>query len=404
MSRPRLLVVASTYPAQTGDGVPAFVRDLAEREAQAFETLVVVPRIPGAPRVSLDGPLRVRRFAYFPSRWEDLADGAILENLRARPWRWLQVPGFFLAEVVAVRRAVRRFRPDVVHAHWIVPQGLVMLAVPRRIPVLLTTLGGDLYALGSGPAKMLKARAVARAAHVTVMNADMRRRVVDLGADPDAVSLLPMGADLQSVRRREPGARSRRLLFVGRLVEKKGLGVLLDALRRLPDDERWPLLVVGDGPERGALEAAAAGLDVTFAGQLGRPDLMSAYAESDIAVFPSVVAPSGDQDGLPVALLEAMAAGCAVVVSDLPGLDEAVRDGVSGVVVPSGDAGALAEALRALGGAEDRRDALGRAAEQSAEGYSADAVGGLYRQVLLGILDQPADGSGRAAGLRATST
>ena len=85
-----------------------------------------------------------------------------------------------------------------------------------------------------------------------------------------------------------------------------------------------------------------------FVGQLTREALTRADAEADVAVFPSVRAASGDQDGLPVALLEAMASGCAVVVSDLPGLDEAVEPGVSGLSVPSGDVEALREALATI--------------------------------------------------------
>ena len=92
----------------------------------------------------------MRRYRFFPRRWEDLADGAILENLRARPSRWLQVPSFFLAGALAVRRAVRDTAPDVVHVHWIIPQGLMALAGRAAVPWLVTTLGGDLYALTTG--------------------------------------------------------------------------------------------------------------------------------------------------------------------------------------------------------------------------------------------------------------
>src|SRR5574341_499403 len=107
--RLRLLVLASTWPAWPGDGTPAFVYDLTQFEAQHFDTLVLVPRVPGAPEVETVDGMRVRRFGYFPRRWEDLADGAIIENLRGRPSRWLQVPPFLLAEVLAIRRAVQEY-------------------------------------------------------------------------------------------------------------------------------------------------------------------------------------------------------------------------------------------------------------------------------------------------------
>lgn len=383
-------MIASTFPASADDGTPAFVRDLAIREAEQFDTLVVVPRVPGASSAERHGAMVVRRFRYFPRRWEDLAHGAIIENLRARPSRYLQVLPLVAAECWAVARAVVRFRPDVVHAHWIVPQGLVATAMAPLVPRVVTTLGGDLYALDSSALRRLKGWVLRRARAVTVMNEDMRRRVVDLGAEPPRVSVLPMGADISAVPERPPSAtrsdRGVRLLFVGRLVEKKGLGVLLDALRTVPTGLPLSLEVVGDGPLRGRLERAAEGLPVTFSGQLGRAQLMRRYVDSDVVVVPSVLAASGDQDGLPVALLEAMAAGCAVVASDLPGLNEAIEHDVSGLLVPPGDQAALASALSELASDDARRLAMGRAAAERARSYSVDEVGRRYRELLSRVL------------------
>ena len=215
------------------------------------------------------------RFRYFWRSREDLADGAILENLRARRSRLVQVPFLLFAEYRAVRRLIRRRRPDVIHAHWIIPQGLVARLATRRIPTVVTTLGGDLYALRSGFARRLKSRVVRSAAAVTVMNDEMGAMAVALGADPARVSVMPMGFDLSafSALTRRPDPDAVRLLFVGRLVEKKGLAVLLAALREAPPGAPWRLTVVGDGPLRPELERAAEGLPVAFAGQLGRADL-----------------------------------------------------------------------------------------------------------------------------------
>ena len=388
--RPRLLVLASTYPGAADDGTPAFVRDLAEAESVEFDTVVLVPRVPGAPARERRGPVTVRRFRYFPRRWEDLADGAILENLRRRRSRWLQVPAFVLAEAWALRRAVREHRPDVLHVHWIVPQGVAALLAARRVPWLVTTLGGDVYALSDPVSGRLKRAVLRRAGAVTAMNADMTARLVAQGAPAGATHVLPMGADVVAVRAagvgvaREPG----RILFAGRLVEKKGLAVLLAALRRL-DTPGWTLEVVGDGPLRAALEAAAAGLPVTFRGALSRVELAAAYARSEVVVVPSVAAASGDQDGLPVALLEAMAAGCAVVASDLAGIDAAVVDGESGLLVPPGDADRLARTLAGLLDDPERRAKLGAAADSRAEEFSVEAAGARYCRLLRSVAGRP---------------
>jgi glycosyltransferase involved in cell wall biosynthesis len=383
--RPRLLVIASTFPAKPGDGTPPFVRNLSEYEAREFETLVLVPRVPGAPATERLGPLTVRRFRYFPRRWEDLAAGAILENVRAHRGRMVQVPALFLAEWWALRRAVREFDPDVLHVHWLVPQGMVALLAARDRPWVLTTLGGDVYALGGAAWRRAKSAVVRQANAVTTMNADMAARLVALGAAPDRVQVMPMGVDVERVRKAAAGEQREphRLVFAGRLVEKKGAAVLLDALAEL-DGVDWRLDLVGDGPLRAELarSAAALGDRVTFRGQLTSEELARTMARASIVVVPSVPAASGDQDGLPVVLLEAMTLGCAVIASALPGLDEALTDGETGVLVPAGDAGALRKALRELLGDPDRRERLGRAAAEASAYYTSDAVGERYVALL----------------------
>lgn len=390
--RPRLLVLASTYPATPDDGTPAFVRDLAQREADGFEVVVVVPRVPGALTRETDGRTIVERFPYFPSRWEDLADGAIIENLRARPSRWLQVLPFMVSEAWAIRRTVRLYRPDVLHVHWIIPQGILVALLVRKTPFLITTLGGDLYALDAKPLRALKRYVIRRASQVTVMNEEMARRVEALGADARKVQVMPMGADLTVIRAAPSGgresARSLSLLFVGRLVEKKGLSVLLAALRELGDPD-VSLTVVGDGPLRETLVEEARGLPVTFVGQLGRESLARQYAKHHVAVAPSLVAASGDKDGLPVALIEAMGAGCAIVASDLPGLNEAIRPGVDGILVEAGAIAPLVDALKSL---RDDRTLLARLAGEAsrrADAYSVDSVGRRYVALLTDIQRAP---------------
>ncbi len=390
MGRPRLLVLASTFPAHRADGTPAFVADLAVAQSKEFEVVVVTPRVPDSvARESWSG-VEVRRYRFFPRRWEDLAAGAILENLRSRPSRWLQVPFLVFAGALAVRRAVRETAPDVVHVHWIIPQGVMALLGARRSPWLVTTQGGDLYALTSSFARRLKRRVLRRARAVTVMNAEMGERVVGLGVPADRVRVLSMGVALDRMPPPGPERIPGRLIFLGRLVEKKGLAHLLDALRDVPDDVEWSLEVVGDGPLRAELERRAAPLRdrVVFLGQRSSEDLGARLARASVAVFPSVRARSGDQDGLPVSLLEALATGTPVIASDLPGLADAVTGGdePAGVVVAPGDQAGLTAAVRRLLADDEERERMGRVAAKRATEYSVEAVGARYVALLHEVL------------------
>jgi colanic acid/amylovoran biosynthesis glycosyltransferase len=384
MSDLRLLVIASTFPAFEGDGTPAFVSDLAKYEARHFETLVLTPRVPNAPAIEQrDQRLRIERFPYFPKRWERIASGAIIENVRADRTNLIQVPALFGAEALAVRRAVRTFRPDVVHAHWIVPQGIVAIAAARSVPMVLSTLGGDIYALRGRFWDRVHSAVLRRAAAVTTMNREMRDRLLELGAPADRTHVLTPGTDIRLIRTagNDVDIVRGRILVAGRLVEKKGIQVLLEAVRQLRTDS-WSLDVVGDGPWRNRLELAAEGLPVRFLGQLGRENLGRTMHEAEVFVVPSVPAASGDQDGVPIVLLDAMAAGCAIVGSRLAGIDEVVEDGRSGVLVPPRDVAALAGAIDTVLSDERMRSALGQAASRRAEDYDVDAVGARFVELI----------------------
>ncbi|WP_062381016.1 glycosyltransferase [Demequina pelophila] len=391
MASRRLLVLTSTLPAREGDGTPGFVSDLSRELARDHEVRVLAPAVPGAAESeTLADAVEVRRYRYFPRRWEDLADGAILENVRARRSRLVQVPFLLGGLAAALRRELRDFRPDAIHAHWIIPQAAVAAQFAGHVPTVVTTLGGDLYALEGSLAVAAKRRALTHARAVTVMSADMRDRAIALGADPATTHVMPMGARLRTLAGDEPeqAPATRKhpveLLAVGRLVEKKGFDVLLDAIGRLR--ARTHLTIVGDGPERARLEQAAARLPVTFAGTLSREDLDAQYRRAAVAVVPSRRAASGDQDGLPVAMLEAMGAGLPVVGSDLPGINEALEAGRSGVLVPPGDAGALARTLEVLVDDPELRTVLGAGARARAQEYTVEAVGERYRRLFADVL------------------
>jgi predicted glycosyltransferase len=211
------------------------------------------------------------------------------------------------------------------------------------------------------------AQRVEAAACVVACNADV---AADLPRRDGNVHLIPHGVDLLRFDGAPPApAGVLRLLAVGRLVEKKGFDVLVDAVARLTVPFR--LRIIGDGPQRERLAAAiaAAGLDgrVDLCGPRTHDQLPGEYAAADLVVVPSVVDGEGDRDGLPNVVLEAMASMRPVVASDVAALGSAVVDGETGLLVPPGDAGALASALDALGHRSAVRRRLGDNARARAE-------------------------------------
>jgi colanic acid/amylovoran biosynthesis glycosyltransferase len=170
-----------------------------------------------------------------------------------------------------------------------------------------------------------------------------------------------MGVDAGAFRRTRPLPGGRRVLAVARLVEKKGLDVLVDAAAQLADVE---VLVIGDGPLRGALQEriARTGAPVRLLGDRAPAQVADALQDADVLAMPCIVARDGDRDSMPVVVKEAMATELLVVASDEVGLPECVM-APWGFLAPPGDAPALAAALRAaLALDPDARAAAGAAA------------------------------------------
>ncbi len=179
---------------------------------------------------------------------------------------------------------------------------------------------------------------------------------------PDAkLSVLPIGVEIPG---QPPVRRPAYHLFVGRFVEKKGLHVLAGAMRLLrAQGDQTPLLCVGDGTLRPMLETLARQLPgITLTGWLP-PDAVRARMINAISlVVPSVIAADGDAEGLPSVIPEAMAQGCPVIGSDQGGIAEAIRHAETGLLVPPGDARALAQAMHLIAGRPELGAELGSAA------------------------------------------
>jgi len=379
--RPSAVVVATTFPASPGDGTPEFVLTLA-RSITGHDVTVVAPRMPGAPRAEVVEGVRVRRVAYFPRRWEGLAADAIMPTLRTAPWRAVEVPFLVGALLVATLQEVRRQRAVVVNPHWIVPAGLIALVVRAvtGVPYVVTVHGADAYTLRGPVGRWTKRRVLRSAAAVLPVSTDISHTLDLRGAQ-----VLRMGVDTAATRAAvaERAPEAGLLLYIGRLADKKGVDVLVEALARL-DAAR--LEIIGDGPDRPSLEQRAERLGVAdrvqFRGKQPKGEVLAALARAQLVVIPSRVGADGDTEGTPVVLCEAMAAGVPVVASDLGGLGECIEDGVDGLLVVPDDADALAKALvSALRGDVDLA-AVGRAAAATAERtLDIGAVGAAYARV-----------------------
>jgi colanic acid/amylovoran biosynthesis glycosyltransferase len=282
-----------------------------------------------------------------------------------------------LGRAERLARRVAEERPRLVHAHF-ATDGLLALPLAERLGVpLVTTLHGFDVTRGRGVLlrsgrlswmryALLGERLRRRGTLFIAVSDAIRQCALALGFPSERTVTLRNGVDLGRFGR-APDPERGVVLHVGRLVEKKGTALLLDAMAQIDGE----LVVIGDGPLRRRLERRAAALRidrrVRFLGNLPADAVAAWMARAWLLAAPSVTASDGDSEGLPTVIAEAAAASLPVVASDHSGLPEAVMEGETGFLVPEGDAHALATRLATLLLAPDLRARMGAAARRMAE-------------------------------------
>jgi glycosyltransferase involved in cell wall biosynthesis len=375
----RVLMVTSSYPKFPGDVTAPFIESIARGvAARGHQVDVVLPHHPELRR-GADEPVRFYPYRYAPDAWSRWGYAQSLESdVRVRPSVYLLLPFAALGLRSAVAARLLATRYDVVHAHWVVPNAALIqdLAVAHRVPLVVSLHGSDVFvAERLLPARLLAWRTLSRAGAVTACSADLHARALALGARPARTRTVPYGVDVDafsperkaSLFRERLGVAEGNLLVVafGRLVEKKGFSCLVEAAARSRGIE---VVIAGEGDLRADLLALIerTGARVRLLGNLDREATADALYAADVVCIPSVVDRAGNVDGLPNTLLEALAAGRAVVASRVAGIPDLVEHDVTGLLVPPNDPGALCAALERLQREPATRSRLARAARATA--------------------------------------
>lgn len=348
-----------------------------------------------------EGSIHFHPYRYSPiSSWTPWGYSESLEGgTRIRKPLYVVAPIVVASAVRAAGRLLDRGGFDVVHVHWVVPNGPIGAAAASRhhIP-LVTSLHGSDVAVSERSRAIARATrwSLERSAGVTAPSEDLLERARRLGARC-RLTRVPYGGDASAFDV-DPAARAakrRRLGFsdedvvvtaVGRFIPVKGFEYLVEAhAAALTTEPRLRLVLVGDGDSRAALEDRVRALGVSstvvLAGMAPRDEIPAHMAAADIVAVPSIKY-GGYVDGLPNVALEAMAAGKPLVGSRIGGIPELVRDGENGLLVPEKDVRALADALLALAADPDLRARLGAAGRAEVRGErSWEAVGRKFEEV-----------------------
>lgn len=341
---------------------PAFVHSLAEDLLQSgWDTELLAPHAAGASTRDTIGTVPVRRFRYqWPAALQTLCyDGGAAVRLRRQPLNWLNVPPFVVAEIVATVRHARAMKADVINAHWILPQGLAGAIASRTcdIPLVITAHGGDVFGLRGHLATRVK-RSLLNAAHVVTANSSATESALRAIAPRATFVRVPMGVDIVAPDMNRVAALERQyrdkdgplLVFVGRLIARKGIDDLISALDLLrAQHPRLRCVIVGDGPEREVyeLQAATAGLtgQLAFTGWVEPEEVLAYMAAADCFVGLSKDGPDASAEAQGLTFIEAMSVGTPVVATRSGGIADAVRHEETGLLVEQASPEAAAAAI-----------------------------------------------------------
>ena len=377
----RVGVLTTSFPRTPDDSAGSFVLGFARAlRATGADVEILAPEPRECIAPLREPGLRVRHVRYLWPRslQRTFYSAGVPDNLRRDPLAWLGPLPFSLALAHHARAACSRW--DAIVSHWALPCALAAARVRGIKPHLAVLHSADVHALCHLPGAERWARRIACGSDglwfVTQAHCD---RFFDLLPARERPALrkrawvAPMGIDLpaRTAGERERARRELRLtgfavLALGRLVPVKGIDVLLRASQGRP----WTLLIAGDGPERATWEAQAraTGVDARFFGAVTGTQKSLLLTAADACAVPSRVLPSGRSEGLPVALLEAMAHGLPVVASAVGGIP-ALLSGPdrAGLLVPPDRPDDLAHAIERLRIDTELRAQLGAVARVCAE-------------------------------------
>jgi glycosyltransferase involved in cell wall biosynthesis len=358
----RVLFLAHSYPRRAGDSAGSFLLRLAVglRE-RGIDVRVLAPAAAGLASEDVIEGVPVARYRYAPRDWETLAyTGNMAADVAGSVSGKLALAGLLAAGTARTALELKRWRPDVVHAHWWFPAGLVAMLPSRfaHVPMVTTMHGSDVrLALGAKAAHGAFRRVLGASAAVTAVSSWLATQANRIAPDAHVeVAPMPVRAELFAADAAERSPEPR-FLFVGRLNEQKGITHLVRALAAMR--HRASLDVVGDGPDAPALRHLTADLGVAdrvrWLPSVQQEELPALYRRATALVLPS------REEGLGLVAVEAHLSGTPVVGSDSGGIPDVVRDGQTGLLVTQGDPRALAHALDTLLDLPDRGAAWGQA-------------------------------------------
>ncbi len=385
----KLLVLTSTLPGKHNETDPRFVLDLClNLSRQGMEIDILTPHVNDQPLQENISGITIYRYRYFFSGFEKLTSGnGILPNLKKHKAYYFLVPFFLFGQVIAAYKLIKKNNYDFVHAHWLIPQGLIasLLKIAPFIqcpPVLCTIHGSDIVKLDTYVLNIFKRWIIENVDAITLVSKSLQYYLDQLGANHNNIQVCPMGVDLKgcfTIQKKPEERNPLSLIFVGRLIHQKGILELIEVIRDLYKNyPKIELNIIGEGDlsERINNYIKEEGLEknIILHGAKTPQQVAQLLNQSSIFVMPSTI-----NEGFGLVTIEAMGCGCAVLASDLPSSREIIQHETNGLLFKPSDMTDMARQVERLILNNNLKEQIVTQARQSAvEQYDWTAISSKY--------------------------
>ena len=395
MAIKRLVVASSTYPASPDEKVPRFVYDQLQTFADIDPSLkidVLAPHNQASNQVDdypkHHGAITEHRFHYCLPRFERLTDAGIMPALQRSRGNYLLIPFLFIGEFFALWHLVHRVKPDLIYVHWFTPQAICASLVSRitRVPYAFTTHASDVnvWRRFGWFGKQVVRTFSANARSITAVSTQTADKLLQFFSGEQKsymeqfINVIPMGIYHKASRSKQHDYN--KIIFIGRITEKKGLKYLLGAMAKV---DGATLTIAGDGELRQSLEEYVDKLElgdkVEFVGYIHGEQKQQLLNSHGIMAVPSIITDFGDAEGLPVSLMEGISNELICVATFESNAEDIMQDGAHGFLVPQKDVDALAQALtRAISQSEAERKKMLQATAKLSQELDWTAIAQRY--------------------------
>lgn len=359
----KILFLVSSAPRYEGDSTAPFILNMAQDLCDlGWQVDILAPHAKGLLKKEKIGKVTVYRFQYlWPESLQTLCyNGGVAANLRLSRLNYFKIPFFVLSEFVSVLAYVLKQKPALIHSHWIIPQGYIgeIISSLFGIPHVVSVHGADIYGFQHKIFRFFKYRTIKGSNFVIANSTATKKKTDDLFPQPN-IAIIPTGTMPFSPREKSLDKRrkicddqTKLIVFLGRIVEEKGLKYLIEALPNIREKDNAKLLVIGDGVDRKNMEALSKtlGLEeyIIFMGAVPHAQIYEYLSLADVFVGPSITMKSGWVEAQGNTFVEAMFARIPVVASHIGGIPDAVIHGKTGLLVSEKSSCEIADAVHKI--------------------------------------------------------